>query len=167
LKLNLKNLEAGTTKVVLPVKKDEIDAAIAPLEADGTLNLTLFSELATEYIGDACLNVTLSLECSRCLKKIVQPLDLPFSLVLKAGSGPKDDDEDDNVVYFDPHDEEADLTGIIAEEISVNSPMQPLCKENCKGLCPSCGANLNRKACGCKPEVINPAWEALKKLKGE
>ena len=44
-------------------------------------------------------------------------------------------------------------------------PMKPLCKPDCKGLCPSCGKDLNLGACGCTHETIDPRWEALKALK--
>lgn len=154
--------------MVLPVKKEEIDPAVAELKADGTLTLTLYSEQPNEYIGEAILKVKVQLECSRCLKKITHPVESAFSLVLKAGPKPEksDDDDDENIVFFDSKEEEVDLTGLIEGEIGVNSPMQPLCKEKCKGLCPSCGADLNKAACECKTEPVHPAWEALKKLKG-
>lgn len=166
MKWNLKKLEVGTQEVVLPVPKDEIDAAIACLETDGTLSLTIFSEVETEFVCEARLNMSLLVECSRCLKKITYPLEANFSLVLKAGTGPADEDSDENVIFFDPQEEEADLSVIIADEIGINSPMQPLCKEDCKGLCASCGANLNKKACGCRTETVSSAFEALRKLKG-
>jgi uncharacterized protein len=165
LKLNLKTIEAGTGKIVLPVKQEDVDPAIARLSTDGTLELTITGE-ATDYFCEAVLSASLSLECARCLKEIVCPVETAFSFTIKEESGPTDEDSDENIVFFDPREETADLTSIIADEISVESPMQPLCEEDCKGLCAGCGTNLNEKKCSCRTETINPAWDALKKLKG-
>ena len=169
MKLNLKTIKAGTSKVVLQVKKEDIDPAIARLSTDGTLELTIISEPAKieEYICAATLSVAVTLECARCLKELTCPVETGFSFTLREGHGPADEDSDENLVFFDPREDEVDLTSIVVDEISVEIPMQPLCKEDCEGLCAGCGANLNEKKCSCRAETTNPAWEALKKLKGE
>jgi uncharacterized protein len=169
LKLNLKTLEAGTSKVVLQVKKEDIDPAIARLSADGRLELTVINEPAKieEYICVAALSAVVSLECARCLKEITCPVETGFSFTLREGRGPADEDSDENLVFFDPREDEVDIAQLVIDEISVEIPMQPLCKEDCEGLCVECGANLNEKKCSCRAETVNPAWDALKKLKGE
>ena len=56
--------------------------------------------------------------------------------------------------------EEVDISGDVRDELLIELPMNPLCKEACKGLCPVCGTDLNKKRCRCKmPE--NPVWGAL------
>jgi uncharacterized protein len=44
-------------------------------------------------------------------------------------------------------------------------PMKPLCREDCRGLCPTCGEDLNVTACGCAAEAADPRWEALRLLR--
>ncbi len=166
MKLNLEKLESGSEKFVLPVKKDEIDPAIARLEADGTLKLTIYNEDTAEYVCEAELNASIMLECSRCLKEISYPIETSFSIVLKP-VGEEEDEDDENTVYYDPQENEADLSGIVVDIIGVNIPMRPICEDDCKGLCEKCGTNLNLAACNCKTEKTDPAWEVLRKLKGE
>jgi len=54
------------------------------------------------------------------------------------------------------------LDDFINEQIVLARPMKHLCSENCKGLCPRCGANLNEETCQCKEERMDPRWDALK-----
>ena len=58
-----------------------------------------------------------------------------------------------------------DLDEIVREQILLALPTRQLCAEDCKGLCPSCGANLNEKACGCEQQQTDPRWSALEALK--
>jgi uncharacterized protein len=57
-----------------------------------------------------------------------------------------------------------DLAPILEEEITLNLPLQVICSESCKGLCPKCGADLNKETCTCSDERIDPRLEALKNL---
>jgi uncharacterized protein len=58
-----------------------------------------------------------------------------------------------------------DLWPYVREQVLLAAPPSPLCKEDCKGLCPSCGQDLNTADCGHREEKIDPRWEALKGLK--
>jgi len=60
-----------------------------------------------------------------------------------------------------------DLTPAMREQILLSIPPSPLCSEDCKGLCPSCGKDLNEGACGCDRTVVDPRWQALKGLQLE
>jgi uncharacterized protein len=71
--------------------------------------------------------------------------------------------------HFDCHVEKGgefvDLTGEIRESILLAFPVYPLCRSGCRGLCPKCGANRNRKSCRCKPLRDDAQWGALNGLK--
>ncbi len=58
-----------------------------------------------------------------------------------------------------------DLSPLIREQVLLALPTRPLCQEDCRGLCPHCGINLNRSACGCRVETVDPRLEALRSLK--
>jgi uncharacterized protein len=60
-----------------------------------------------------------------------------------------------------------DLTEAVRQYALLALPMKPLCKENCAGLCPFCGQNLNRGPCGCLVKSADPRWAELSKLKKE
>ena len=57
-----------------------------------------------------------------------------------------------------------DLTDLLVQDIISSLPIQPLCSEDCKGLCQECGANLNRETCDCDKEQVNERFAALKDL---
>jgi uncharacterized protein len=110
------------------------------------------------------------LTCSRCLEPVPWTVAedysfeyrMPASAPLEAESGLEEDDLD--VAFL--HGEELDLVELAAEQVLLAMPMRILCQENCAGLCPRCGANLNQiDDCGCKPEV-DPRWGALADLAG-
>ncbi|MBN1225748.1 MAG: DUF177 domain-containing protein, partial [Deltaproteobacteria bacterium] len=57
-----------------------------------------------------------------------------------------------------------DLTEVVREQILLAVPMIPICKEDCKGLCPYCGQNLNQCKCVCAGKTIDPRWSKLQNL---
>ena len=61
--------------------------------------------------------------------------------------------------------ESVDLESLLREQIILMMPLKPLCDENCKGLCPHCGANLNRETCTCSTDTVNSPFAVLAKLK--
>jgi uncharacterized protein len=102
----------------------------------------------------------LRLLCSRCLNPIDETFAIPFEeqfQVMKEGD-PEPDETDDFVPVTD---ERIDLRPFLEEELVVHLPLAPLCKEDCKGLCPECGVNRNEQSCSCKSERIDPRLEAL------
>jgi uncharacterized protein len=113
------------------------------------------------------------LPCSRCLKDFDTPLASDFELTYtKEMPGLMDvfDEEEielrvEEIGMFYFKGEEIDLQQGIQEQVVMAFPLQPLCDENCKGLCPNCGADLNREKCGCKHEPRSHAFAALKNLK--
>ena len=61
-------------------------------------------------------------------------------------------------------DELLDVTELLRDELLAGQPMKNLCREDCKGLCPVCGANLNEGECGCEKFVVDPRLAALQQL---
>jgi len=110
----------------------------------------------------------LVLTCSRCLDRFVFKVDVPLSVIYTdklPRTQPREkcmDEKDVSLSYYngDEIQIDDDVIGVIVLSI----PMKPLCKEDCKGLCPVCGANLNREKCNCELEQIDPRLEKLKLL---
>ncbi|HEY7112616.1 MAG TPA: DUF177 domain-containing protein [Thermoanaerobaculia bacterium] len=104
------------------------------------------------------------LECSRCLVPYAFAVDEPFTLTLlprKAGAvGEAELSREDLDVNFYEGDELA-VAPIAEERVQMALPMKPLCREDCLGLCPRCGADRNAGPCGCKVEEADPRWGAL------
>jgi uncharacterized protein len=56
---------------------------------------------------------------------------------------------------------------VLREQVLLAVPLRAICREDCKGLCPQCGANLNEKRCSCAEPVEDPRWSGLKDLRGK
>ena len=113
---------------------------------------------------DGHLVLTFVLNCSRCVKEMHYSIDEFFSPVYIHGREPRMvegqvDRQELDVTYF--QGDEIDLEEVLREQILLSLPIQPLCKESCKGLCPQCGADLNIKNCDCKKEVIQSTFGKL------
>jgi uncharacterized protein len=110
----------------------------------------------------------LGLACSRCLEPFEVPVDATFDLqyvpsVSNTGEGEREIDEEDLSTAY--HREGLlDVTEMLREQFQLTLPMKPLCADDCRGLCPECGANLNRVACGCAPKWEDPRLAPLKGL---
>jgi uncharacterized protein len=108
-------------------------------------------------------------ECARCAGEANLRLDFQFKAEF-VPEGEFSNEHEHQVHGADLDistysDGEIDLEELTREQILLNLPTQILCKENCKGLCPTCGANRNLKTCDCREKEIDPRWAELKKLK--
>jgi len=119
----------------------------------------------TIYSGRGRLKTELQLPCSRCLKYFSHPMEIDFDLALVEESDNEQYSPDEGFIFF--KGEEADIRAAVEEAIFMALPLSPLCRTDCKGLCPICGQDLNIKACSCKEQEIDPRWEKLKQLDSE
>lgn len=100
--------------------------------------------------------------CHRCLEPVQRTVTGEFDLIVRRGE--HGGEVADEVVVLGPHEHEVVLDPFIHETVVVNMPMVIVCRDDCQGLCPTCGANRNRESCHCKPSG-DARWDALKKLK--
>ena len=95
--------------------------------------------------------------CDKCLHEVSATISLPFDQIFFKDSS----DDEEAYVYTDSR---LDLTKAICDEIVLSLPTSLLCKQDCKGLCPKCGVNLNEQQCDCDVSRGN-AFSVLKDLK--
>ncbi|MBQ3181672.1 MAG: DUF177 domain-containing protein [Clostridia bacterium] len=100
--------------------------------------------------------------CARCLKEIELPLSFDFSEILVL-SGQETSTDADSVIFFEG--KEIDVGEIAINNLLLNISTKYLCKEDCLGLCPKCGKDLNEGDCSCDFVEIDPRWEKLKNFK--
>ncbi|MBD2846127.1 DUF177 domain-containing protein [Paenibacillus sp. IB182496] len=105
----------------------------------------------------------LEMACSRCLEPARVRIEAPFEEHFRQGSPPANEDEQDADVEYAP-DGKVNLVPYVEEALLLHLPFVPLCSDNCKGLCPQCGHNLNEGECGCSRERIDPRLAGLKDL---
>jgi uncharacterized protein len=113
-------------------------------------------------VAEGDLKGVTDLECSRCLEEYPQPLDIQFTEIFSAH--PAENTRDDLGEQLLPADGALDLHSIIRDYAILDIPIRHLCRQDCKGLCPLCGMNLNQEDCGHKIESIDPRLEGLKEL---
>jgi uncharacterized protein len=97
--------------------------------------------------------------CDRCFDEIVKHLE--FTFVHGLAVSLIDDENDD---YIETPDYTLELDEVVISDILLNLPSKILCKDDCKGICPKCGKNLNHGECDCEKTEIDSRLEILKQL---
>lgn len=116
---------------------------------------------------DGKLTVDLELACSRCLEPVKEHTVIRFADVFKRASSDEEPDEGaevDESDFIEVNADRLDLKPYVEEALQLFMPFAPLCSNDCKGLCHTCGQNLNENACRCNNEKLDPRFEALKDL---
>lgn len=105
-----------------------------------------------------------SLECRRCLTMFARPTSVTVDTIYLYPGEDGDDDDDDGETYAIV-DETVDLEPAVRDAVLLELPLNPVCREDCKGLCPTCGADLNEKNCGHEGQRSDIRWSALEELR--
>jgi uncharacterized protein len=152
---------------------------LAGLQADGICSFSgpVQGSVTTKREYDhlrvaGTISTPVVLACSRCLVSYETAVESAFTIIFRKGSPSQGLAEEDEI-ELDEQDlisatysgDEIDLTHEIEEQITMEIPFKPLCGEECKGLCPSCGMDLNRSTCSCGGNEINFKFSALKNFK--
>lgn len=124
----------------------------APLHITGTIT-NRKEGLFANIIVECRINV----KCDRCLDEFKYDISIPIKEYLNNSDHPE---KHDVVSFYDNFD----LTDIVIDNIILSLPMKFICKEDCKGLCPMCGKNLNYETCNCQQKEIDPRLNILSKL---
>lgn len=139
----------GTARMVGPVR---VEADV--IHSDG------------EFVADVRAKGTAEAACARCLEPVRLPLDVRFREIFRQGAaapGERErDQEEDEITYF--QGDFIDLTPSVAENLALGIPMKTLCRADCRGLCPTCGKNLNEGHCQCPVPIGDPRLAVLRDL---
>lgn len=148
--INLAVLHPGTTRVEAEASAAELD--LPPEAWPEPILGTLLVDKAGEAVNvRGRLEAVASLECVRCLRKFDWPVAVDISVFAdRIGSSralEADLERDDYMKFHDGR--QLDLREETREELLLELPISPRCREECRGLCPKCGADLNQGPCGC------------------
>ena len=182
--LNVDALEEANQPFEADLTREFLDSVLrAPpateFHASGASHLRgAATKMGREVLVRANFRVPLSGPCKRCLKPvpIEEAVDLTRTYVPEKQAHPTAERKGEaSEGSFDPElvDEdtysgkEIDLLPAVREQILLYIPSSPLCREDCPGLCPSCGKDLNEGECGCDRAVMDPRWAALKGIQLE
>lgn len=115
------------------------------------------------------LETSLEVACARCLEPVVLRVDRSFDLLyrpLGTDSGHEElsvTDAEAEIGYY--QGEGLLLEDTLREQVLLSVPLKALCREDCRGLCPHCGKNLNESECSCTDQLEDPRWAALKEIR--
>jgi uncharacterized protein len=170
--ISLQELELRAVRFGVDVPAGEIDydskiTQSSVLHAEGTAQLLNESVGEIRVQGD--LAVTVEATCDRCLEAAKFPIQNHFDLVYMptptaAGGGEDEIDEAGiEVGYYEGNG--LALNEILREVVLLALPMQVVCSETCKGICPECGQNRNQRDCGCHRDAVDDRWSKLKNFR--
>lgn len=166
----LKEPTGGTRKYEVDETLDDIDPELV-IQAPITGRVK-FTKIPQGILVNGKLATMVEVNCGRCL----DPFDVPVaieveeefrpSVDLQTGAHlPQGDDVDQATVIDEKHI--VDLTEVVRQELLLGLPGSPLCRDACRGLCPTCGQNLNEGTCDCPNESVDHRWDALRALLDE
>lgn len=118
------------------------------------------------------VSVGMRFACSRCLALFDSVVRSDFTVFYTEGNHfDSDEDEvelaEEDLVSVSFEGEEIDFSHEVAEQVIMEMPLKPLCADDCRGLCSTCGADLNEADCGCESASFNLKFNALKNFKVE
>jgi uncharacterized protein len=116
------------------------------------------------------INTEVEVACDRCLASLRLPLEVEFDAAFipqesEAGKTENVELLSDDLGLAAYEGGAVDLDELVREQITLALPSRRLCREECKGLCPVCGADLNAGECSCERGEVDPRWAALADLR--
>ncbi len=156
----IKKRLVGSKTFAYELTPDELDITDTDLKVTAPIRL----EGVVENAGDVILlkaDVKTEIErtCGRCLKVFTEPL--AAQVVEKFYPAGAENIENDAFIY---ESDLLDITEPVRESLLLAVPLQSLCREDCRGLCPVCGADRNEGDCGCDATTVDPRLAALKQF---
>ena len=136
----------------------------SPLHAIGSAELLPESGEQIRVWGS--YTVEMVVQCDRCLARTRLPLQAGFDLYYWPASDVPEEEEvkiDAGEAEIGFYEDGLELEDILREQVLLALPMQRVCSEACKGICPGCGQNRNETTCDCKP-AVDDRWGALRNL---
>ena len=106
--------------------------------------------------------VTLSIPCDRCLEPVDTRVDYTVDEIVDFNDNASEEEAKEEKDYIDGYD--LDVDKLVFGEILISMPGKTLCKEDCKGICLICGANLNKGECGCDRDILDPRMSVFKDI---
>jgi len=121
--------------------------------------------------GEVLVRLTLvgsrAQECRRCLEPVEVPVRNEWSLLFAPPGNHEAEKEEDSVRILPAEARDLELVEVIREELILSDRPYVVCREDCRGLCPICGVNLNEESCQCSTEEMDPRWDRLRALRDE
>lgn len=164
LNFDISNLNEGLSVKDIDILPERVDLGQnSEFQQEIQLHFEI-NKVGHEIFVKTTFNTTTTLECDRCLTPFTFDIKQTIDLVLTHDKQIMDKEEED-IYLITEGMTKVDITESIRQNLLLALPVKKICSDNCQGLCPQCGQNLNMNLCNCKHETIDPRWEALKQIK--
>jgi len=174
VKLRLDDITAEAKEISFAEPESEINRILAEgpvreyrVEGPIAVNISYY-RAGTDLFFAGKIAARTAAACARCAEEFAAPSSSPFKFVLAPKSvGPANERtlKVDDLEFSLYDGDEIDLSPLIREQLMLSLPTRPLCREDCRGLCPHCGINLNRGVCGCREAQLDSRLAAIRLLK--
>jgi uncharacterized protein len=168
--LDVKELAVRKVLIRKSYAPGSIDYQTSDIKQAGPLEVNVTAELLEGNIrvaGD--IESKVELVCARCLEPVVEEVHRSFDLFyspLPKDAKPEEarlKDDDAEIGFYEG--EGLFLADVLREQVLLALPMKAICRSDCRGLCPNCGANLNHEECRCETHAADPRLASLARLK--
>ena len=167
--LLLDELDEGTSDVCSEMSPDELELSHDSFDFNRLVALAAKVTRSQEmYTVRGQIKCAAGGECCRCLTPVEHTISPSLSLLIHRREASEEEleaVEDEEIEIVDPGTREFDLRKFVREEIILELPLRLYCREDCKGLCTSCGQDLNQGDCDCTEDSVDPRWAALGNIK--
>jgi len=160
--IKISNLSEGEHDFVFEDKIDVLDLE-KPFYGKYK-SFVILNKLHDQLILTVKSDFKVKFECDRCGTEYKSSLKSEYKMIYLMNEVPEETNSL-NVSYLSRDADKIDITSDVQEFALLSVPMKRLCTENCKGLCYSCGKDLNKEECNCSAEEIDPRWKPLMNLK--
>jgi uncharacterized protein len=169
---NIKEMELRKIRFDEAFAPGQIDFSAEELEQASELKTTGVAELIPHSEGEIRIQgqytVQMSARCDRCLGRATFPMEASFDLFYRPATDIAREEEieidegETEIGFYE--DGKLELEEVLRERILLALPMQRVCSDVCKGICPVCGRNRNETNCDCRVEAGDDRWGALRNL---
>lgn len=170
--LSIREMEQGKLGFNETFPPGEVEFLDSKLRQVAPLRVAGLAELVSESLGavriQGRLSVEMEADCDRCLEPCRFPIETEFDLFYEPVSRLERAEEveigarEADVGFYEG--DGLELNDILRERVLLALPMQRVCREECRGICPGCGQNRNACDCGCEVKPVDERWAALKQL---
>jgi uncharacterized protein len=171
LEIDLQSLPPGASALETAVPAADLDLAHEQFEFTDPIRVELdIAKGEKEIVFDCTVLAPAQVACSRCLNEFEDTVEVPFRLIchrVDADSPMLGGEEEEGIRFIPYSATSVPLAGEVRTMLILALPINPVCREDCRGLCPQCGSDLNAGPCGCAGSVADPRWRALEQLRGK
>ncbi|MGB8656687.1 MAG: DUF177 domain-containing protein [Candidatus Zixiibacteriota bacterium] len=167
MKIELKRTSEDFTETLILEEAPEtlkLEAEGATFDKPARVELTV-SKSQDQLICRGKVTTPVVLGCSRCLTPYERSFSADLDFVVNLSAEPEETDTEEGDYYIaDASSAFFGIDDLVREAVLLALPLKPLCSEDCKGLCPMCGTDLNRSPCHCVKRETDPRWDKLRGL---